>query len=240
MITAWIVARVEAGIRPQTVAQNLAAIGWVYKQRGIVFPSNDPHVGMVLSGVKRVHGTAPVRKAALSVEQLTRMTASASPRDRAFMLLGFAGAFRRSELAELRVDDLAFGSDRLVVTLRASKGDRARKGVSVVIDRTGRDTCPVTAVERWLEGSRRTGSDSLFGVCADWIAQTVKRHAESVGLDPDVIGGHSLRAGLITEAVNRGVDSFTVSTYARHQDPRQTLAYVRNQDAAKIGNRIGL
>jgi hypothetical protein len=70
----------------------------------------------------------------------------------------------------------------------------------------------------------------LFGVCADWIAKTIKKRADLIGVDPDVIGGHSLRAGLITTAVERGVDPFTVANFARHKDPRQTLGYVRGKD----------
>jgi integrase len=240
MLTAWIAARAAAGTKPQTIEQNLAGIRWVYRQRGLKIPSDDPHVRMVLAGVKRQHGTRPVRKAALTIDQLTRMTAGASARDRALLLFGFAGAFRRSELEGLEVDDLTVRPDGILVVLRTSKGDRAGKGAEVLVGRTGNATCPVAAVECWLAESRRTGRDSLFGVCADWIAKTIKKRADLIGVDPDVIGGHSLRAGLITTAVERGVDPFTVASFARHKDPRQTLGYVRGKDNAGIAGRVGL
>lgn len=240
MLTAWITARAEAGTKPQTIEQNLAGIRWVYRQRGVAIPSDDPHVRMVLAGTKREHGTRPVRKDALTVDQLARMTATASIRDRALLLLGFAGAFRRSELEGMRVDDVTVRTNGATVVLRSSKGDRSNAGVEVQVGRTGNATCPVGAVERWLEESRRSGQDPLFGVCADWIAKTVKRHADLIGIDPDAVAGHSLRAGLITTAVERGVDPFSVAAFARHQDPRQTMGYVRSKNDVELAGRVGL
>jgi integrase len=240
MLTAFITGRIADGIRPQTIDQNLSGIAWWYRQRGVTAPVDEAHVRMIVRGAHRKVGSRPVRKAAISAVQLARMTTGSPPRDRAILLFGFAGGFRRSELANLRVSDVTFTPTAATVVLRGSKGDRQGRGVEVVVGRTGNATCPVAALEAWLSLSGRTGEDPVFGITPYWVACIVKQAAERIGLDPDRIGGHSLRAGFVTEAVNNGVDPVAVAQHVRHDDLRTTMGYVRRRDAIGLSGRVGL
>lgn len=140
------------------------------------------------------------------------------------MLLGFAGAFRRSELVALQLDDLAWVEEGLVVTLRRSKTDSAArqlhyqegegyaKGIPYGADRA---TCPVHAVRRWLTAAR-FASGPVFRALTPrgglqarpmptyTVARILQRGVEAIGLNPPEYGGHSLRAGLVATAAKAG------------------------------------
>ena len=141
-------------------------------------------------------------------------------RDRAVVLLGFAGAFRRSELAALDCSDIAEEADGLRVTIRSSKTDREGRGVELAIPRGG--VCPVGAVALWRQAAGietgplfrpidRWGRLGGAALSAHAVGDIVKRLAEACGEDPEGFGGHSLRAGWITEAAGLGREPFAIA-----------------------------
>src|SRR5690606_15767469 len=118
---------------PATLVRRLSAIAVQHRQAGLPFERHHPAIADVLAGLARLVGTAPAQKEALSTAELTAMVAvlprhTAGLRDRALLLLGFAGAFRRSELAALTVADLAFTSEGLEVRVRRRKEDPLGRG----------------------------------------------------------------------------------------------------------------
>ena len=137
-------------------------------------------------------------------------------RDRALILLGFAGAFRRSELVALDIEDCAFGKDGLTVTLRRSKTDQDAAGRKIGIPYgSNPETCPVRTIQAWIEWAAIT-SGALFRslnrhgqvqparLSSVDVARVVKKLAERAGLDPAKYAGHSLRAGHATAAAASG------------------------------------
>lgn len=159
-------------------------------------------------------------------------------RDRALLVVGFAGAFRRSELVGLNVEDLRFEPDGLVVTIRASKTDQERAGVDLGLP-FGSDpaTCPVRSVRAWLAlagvgegpvfrsvsrhgnvGGRLSGRD---------VARIIKRSVTRVGLDPAMFAGHSLRAGLATSAARAGKSDGAIARQGRWASHAMVHVYVR-------------
>ena len=172
-------------------------------------------------GIRRKLGVAQRQAAPVCVPELRAMTATLPDglrgvRDRAMLLVGFAGAFRRSELVGLDVADLAFDAEGLTVTLRRSKTDQEGAGRKVGVP-YGSDpaTCPVRALRAWLEatgievgalfvGVNRHGRLTGKRLAGVDVARLVKRCAEAAGLDPARFSGHSLRAGLATAAAKAG------------------------------------
>ena len=161
-------------------------------------------------------------------------------RDRALLLLGFAGGFRRSELVALDVADLAFTSEGITVTIRRSKTDQEGQGRKVGIP-SGRhvQTCPVLAVRDWLEESDMVDGavfrPVLKGgrVCANRLSAqsvnlVVKRAAASIGLDPTLYGGHSLRAGLATAAASAGASERSIAQQTGHRSMKVLRGYIRD------------
>jgi integrase len=171
-------------------------------------------------------------------------------RDRALVLLGFAGAFRRSELAALEIADLEAVPEGLRVTVRRSKGDPEGRGQVIPIVR-GTQGCPVAAVGTWLcsaeiqkgplfrrirKGARVTSA----GLTAHSVAQIVKAAAGRAGFDPTGIGGHSLRAGFVTSAAVAGRSLFRIMDVTRHRRVDTLRGYVRRAEEFRDHAGVGL
>jgi integrase len=162
-------------------------------------------------------------------------------RDRALLLLGFAGAFRRSELVSLDVADLEFVDRGLFVTLRRSKTDQEGAGRKVAIPFARGPMCPVRATKVWLEYAGIT-EGAIFrplsrheGVSAGRlssaaVALVIKHRTRQIGLDPTKYSGHSLRAGLITSAARLGVSVWKIKAQSGHRSEAMVSRYVRDED----------
>jgi integrase len=181
----------------------------------------------------------------LSPELLRRMFAEApgdlrSLRDHALLLIGFAGAFRRSELVALRFEDVRYTEDGLVVTIPKSKTDPEGEGQPIGIPYGSHpESCPVRALEAWLESSNITygylftaigrwgGEVTGKPICDHQLAKIIKRLASSAGLDPAAFSGHSLRSGLATSAAEGGATERAIMDQTRHRSLKQVRKYIR-------------
>jgi integrase len=242
-----------------TITRHLASIAQAHKQQSYESPTRAVVVQNVLKGIRRAKGTAPTQKAAAEIAIIRAMVEQLDDslhglRDRAILLVGFAGAFRRSELAGLTLDDIQFTNDGLVITLRRSKTDQESEGYLKGIPYGSTPaTCPVRALRAWLDtggivagplfrsvwkGGRRLRPTPLNDRA---IAEVVKRAAAAAGYDPTRFGGHSLRAGLATTAAAAGVDERTIMEQTGHKTTTMVRRYMRrgslfrNNAAAKVG-----
>src|SRR5262245_47519267 len=135
------------------MSRRLAAIRYAHKLAGHEPPTNSEAVKATLRGIRRTAGSAPARKAPATAEKALAMVAKAGTdlkglRDRAILLLGFAGAFRRSELVALNIEDIEFCDGGLRVAIRRSKTDQEGLGATIAVAR-GSIVCPVEAVQTW-------------------------------------------------------------------------------------------
>ena len=167
----------------------------------------------------------------------------AGKRDRALLALGFAGAFRRSELCALEVADLVEVADGLRVLIRRSKGDQEGAGQEVAIPR-GYKLRPVEAVQTWLAAAEintgfvfrsvaRGNRLSAAPLAADSASRIVKAYAGKVGLDEAAYSGHSLRSGFLTSAAEAGASIFKMMEQSRHKSMDTLRGYVRRVDLFK-------
>jgi hypothetical protein len=149
-LCAFLADEAAAGKRASTLGRRLAAIRYFHRAAGCDTPTSDEKVKAVLSGIRRTIGAAPVRKKAATADITIAMAATGTSlralRDRAVLLLGFAGAFRRSELVALDVEDIEDVPEGLLITIRRSKTDQEGQGRKVAIPR-GEIACPVAAVK---------------------------------------------------------------------------------------------
>lgn len=208
----------DAGAKVSTIGRRLAAISQLHQAAGYVPPpTHDWAVRQVMAGIRRHHGAPARQKVAISGRQLASLVPEdddrlAALRDRALLLIGFLGAFRRSELAALDVEDVQFTDDGLRVMLRRSKTDQEGHGEPRGVPRKGKlATDPVRALRAWLTASgittgalwrpiNRHGQLQSGRMSPAAVADVVKRACARMGLDPNDYGGHSLRAGLATAA----------------------------------------
>jgi integrase len=227
-----------------TLGRRLTTISQAHKSQGFDSPTSKPEVRLVMAGIRRTKGTAQAAKAAILTQDLRHMVAALPAttvglRDRALLLLGFAGALRRSELVALDLRDLEFTSEGIAVTIRRSKSDQEGEGRTVGIPR-GRclGTCPVEAVQRWLELAgikdgpvfhRVSRGGRVLGgrLSAQTVALVVKRSVKVVGLDSKNFAGHSLRSGLATSAAAAGASEREIMDQTGHRSLIVARRYIR-------------
>jgi integrase len=211
-----------------------------------------------MAGIRRTKGTAQQGKDPLLTEDV-RAIAAALPegllgvRDRALLLLGFAGAFRRSELVSLNAEDVTFTGDGLVILLRRSKTDQEGEGRKVGIPYGSHpETCPVRALRVWLDAlgitegplfrSVQHGRIQPGRLCDEAVALMVKRHAKALGKDARRFAGHSLRAGLVTSAAIAGVSERSIMRQTGHRSHAILQRYIRDASLFRenAAGRVGL
>jgi integrase len=244
-IATYITSMAESGKKTATIQRHLATIAAAHKAQGAADPTKNEAVRQVFAGIKRTHGSAQTGRLPLLTVDLRAMIQAIPQnllglRDRLILLLGYAGAFRRSELVALTVDDLSYVADGVTITIRRSKTDQDGAGQIVGIPHGHHEeTCPVLALQRWLEAAgitegpifRNVNRHGRLGTSAltnKVVALVVKRSAERVGLDPTKLGGHSLRAGLATQAAINGIADRTIMRQTRHKSHAVFSRYVRD------------
>ena len=230
-----------------TIKRRLSAIQHAHAALGVASPTNRPIVQHAMRGIARTIGTAQRRAQPLSKRLLARI-ARATPlstsldlRDRAILFLGFAGAFRRAELAAIMIPDIAFTARGMLITLHRSKTDQTQIGRKVAIPRTDSSVCAVAAVERLLR-SLDDRSDALFRrvhrsgrwlkqqLSSAYISTLVKQRLRAIGVDAEKYSGHSLRAGLVTEAARAGVPTWKIRQQTGHKSAATLDRYIRDAD----------
>ena len=244
-----------------TIERRLSGLAWNYAQRGLTIDRKDRHIAAVLAGIKRKHARPPTQKEAILPEDILAMVATLpfdlrGLRDRAILLLGFAGGLRRSEIVSLdhgKDDTLDSGGwiqtldDGAVLTLQGKTGWR-----EVEIGRGSSDqTCPVHALEQWLHFAKidfgpvfvrtsRDGKRALDARLSDkHVARLIKQTVLQSGLRLDLpekerlalFSGHSLRAGLASSAE---VDERHVQKHLGHASAEMTRRYQRRRDRFRV------
>jgi len=249
------------GHTASTIERYTATITKAHKVAGHPSPLSDPGVQEVLSGIRKTRGMLPAQKRAAVLPILRKMCATCPQdtlrgvRDRAVLLVGWAGAFRRSEIVLIRVEDLKFVDEGVMVAVPRSKTDQEGRGQVVAIP-YGSDprTCPVRTLKRWLELSAITTGPVFRPILrgkpsrarspekdgGKLISRIVKRAARRAGLDPAAFGGHSLRSGLATQAADAGKPDRSIMRHGRWRDRRTLDKYVREAKAWKDNAAQGI
>ena len=244
-----------------SIERRLSGLAWGYAQRGERLDRKDRHIATVLAGIRRRHARPPVQKEAILPEDLLDMLATLPHdlrglRDRAILLIGFAGGLRRSEIVSLdhgKDDTPGSGGwvdimdDGALITLRGKTGWR-----EVEIARGSSDqTCPVHALSQWMHYARidfgplfvavsRNGRKATGERLSDkHVARLIKQAVEEAGLRPELskaermalYSGHSLRAGLASSAE---VDERYVQKQLGHASAEMTRRYQRRRDRFRV------
>ena len=226
-----------------TLARRLVSVGKAHVTRGYPSPVESELVRATMRGIRNTHGSAQRQVAPALKDDVLRMVSGLSGvkgiRDKALLLVGFAGAFRRSELVSLTMADVEQAQQGLVFHLRFSKTDQEGQGRKVAIPFARGAVCPVLALQQWLDSTGITEGPifrpvNRHGVMADTaltpqaVALVVKERAKAVGLDPAKFAGHSLRSGLVTSAVQLGVPSWKIRQQTGHASDAMLARYIRD------------
>ena len=251
-VAAYLVAH-AADLSPVTLSRRLVAIGRAHVILGYPNPCKSDLVRTTLRGIWHLHGR-PQRQVDPALREdvlamLPHMSGIRGLRDRALILVGFAGAFRRSELVALQYCDVAFVKEGLTLVLRRSKTDQCGEGRKIAIPYARSHACPVKALASWLELTgiqdgpvfrqvNKGGTIGTEALSAQTVAVLVKEYARKAGLDPTRHSGHSLRAGLITSAAKAGVSSWKIRQQTGHKSDTMLQRYIRDAEIF-TGNAAG-
>lgn len=250
-------------LKTSTLARRLSAISQAHQIAGVDFNRKHSIIQETWKGIKNTHGMAHKGKEPILIEDLRRMIESIQTangdkerligfRDKALLLLGFAGAFRRSELVNLDIDDLKLVRDGYVATLRRSKTDQEGEGREIAIPYGANpETCPVRTLLDWLNISglksgplfrsiNRHGHLGSQALTSHAVALIVKRNSHIKERSSE-FSGHSLRAGFATVAAMAGVQEYAIMKQTGHKRSDTLKKYIRSRDlwkdnpASKIG-----
>ena len=249
-IALYIAYCVVARLAPATIARRLASISKAHQAAGFEeSPASTRHfvVGEVLKGARRTLGVAQKCKDPLLLNDICRLVGSCPKnllglRDRALILTGFAGAFRRLELCAMAVCDLSFSDSGFVINAPRSKADQEQAADKVPIPfGDHEETCPIMALREWLDTANATSGavfravDRHNKVAAnelhrDSIAEILKTAATRAGINATNIAGHSVRAGMATQAAMNGSSERAIAKTTRHRSRRVLRRYIRPGD----------
>ena len=228
-----------------TLSRRVIAISKAHTFKGYTNPRNDL-VKLTLKGIKRIHGKPQRQAAPILKEDLTVMLSQAPDnikgcRDKALLILGFCAALRRSEIVNIRYEDLEFTTQGLVLTLPRSKTDQTGQGRKIGIPFGRGRICPVSLLKQWLErfaiehgfifvsikkGGKITGEQ----LSDRSVANIIKGYAVKAGLYAEKYSGHSLRSGLCTSAAQHGVSSWKIRAQTGHKSDVMLARYIRDAD----------
>jgi integrase len=230
-------------LKTSTLSRRLVAIRSAHADCGLVDPTRSELVRLTMKGIQRKCGMPRRQVRALMVEHLVKMwdmepRCLADIRDRSLLLLGFAGAFRRSELVSIDVEHLRFRTDGIRIRIPKSKTDQERAGRTVFVPKLSSAICPHVALESWLSQSgihtgslfrslRKAKQVSSHRLSNHAVARIVKRHVTRIGLDAADYAGHSLRAGFVTTAAMAGMGSWQIRQQTGHSSDNALSHYIR-------------
>ena len=232
------------GLSPSSLTRRVAAIKYAHEAKGFQSPTTDKIISATMKGIRKTKKQAVQKKVPATAEKIITMLAhcdtSTLPgkRDKALLLIGFAGAFRRSELAALKVSDIKISNEGMRVTIRSSKTDQEGQGQEIAIPNGKMNA--VDVLNDWLssagisegylfrgfyKGGRRIRENKLSGQA---IADIVKAYAIKSGLNPAEFAGHSLRSGFVTSAAENGANLLKIMDQSRHKSVDVVRGYVRS------------
>ena len=247
-VSMFIASQATAGLSPSTLTRRLSAIRFVHLGADHPSPHDAIQITELMRGIRRSWARPPARKAPAINQEIKRMVDTVDQetakglRDRALLLFGFAGAFRRSELVALNTWNLEYREEGVKVTIETSKTDQEAQGQTIAIVRQpGSPYCPVQALDDWLTVAgkergalfRRMYRGDKIGIgrlSAQSVAIIVKDCARIVGLDSSRYSAHSLRRGFLTSAARKHANIFKMADQSRHKSLDVLRQYVQPEE----------
>ena len=247
----WLADQEEDSYATSTIARRLITIRRIHLGHGHTSPTATLSVQTEWRRTRRRLGIATRKVAPITIDILRLMATTCQPtpagqRDHALLVVGFAGALRRSEIADLNLADIERHADGLILTIRRSKGDQHGVGQRLGLPRgTSPSTCPETTLDTWTQQLDpasgplfrpvdRHGNIAARHLSGRAVAEIIKRRAKAAGLNPDQYSGHSLRAGFATSAALAGATEIAIARQTRHRSMTVLRGYIREADLFKL------
>jgi site-specific recombinase XerD len=250
-IVSFYITDLSSNSKVSTLKRRLASISVIHKLKGHYIDIKHPLIIENLMGIKRKKGVFQKSKNPILINELKEMinvidklekNNIKKTRDKALILIGFAGGFRRSELVNIDFEDLEFKKEGVKIFIRRSKTDQSGEGMTKAIPYFKDKTfCPVTYLKNWLEISKGN-KGFVFNISDKMVAILIKKYLLAAGFDPKKYSGHSLRSGFATVAAGSGADEKSIMAMTGHKTTQMVRRYIKESNLFKYNalNKIDL
>ena len=224
-----------------TLKRRLASISVIHRLSGHYIDTKHPMITENLMGIKRVKGSYQKAKKPILINELKVIVnvidkekkEKNKSRDRALILVGFAGGFRRSELVAILYEDIDFVSEGVKIFVKRSKTDQSGEGMTKGIPYfPNTNYCPVVSLRNWLEKSE-IKSGKIFDISDKSVALMIKKYAAVAGLDSNKYSGHSLRSGFATSTAELGAEERSIMAMTGHKTTQMVRRYIQEANLFK-------
>ena len=225
-----------------TLKRRLASISIIHKTKGHYIDTKHPIIVENLMGIKRTNGSNQKGKKPLLISDLKLLINAIDEskeknirkiRDKALVLIGFAGGFRRSELVDIEYEDIEFVEEGVKIFVKRSKTDQSGEGMTKAIPYFDNiNFCPVKALNKWVvEAEIKEGK--IFNISDKSVALIIKKYANYAGLDSNRYAGHSLRSGFATSTAESGAEERNIMAMTGHKSTEMVRRYIKESNLFK-------
>jgi site-specific recombinase XerD len=221
-----------------TLKRRIASISVVHKLKGHYLDTKHPIIMENLHGIKRTLGARQKAKKPILINDLKLIINSINKekiRDKALILLGFAGGFRRSEIVNILHEDIEFVSEGIKILIKRSKTDQSGEGIIKAIPYfDNKEFCPVLSIKDYIDQKKiKNNQDKVFNISDKSVALIIKKYAQKAGLDASRYAGHSLRSGFATTAAEFGAEERNIMAMTGHKTTQMVRRYIHEANLFK-------
>jgi len=221
-----------------TLKRRIASISVIHKLKGHYLDTKHPIIMENLHGIKRTLGSRQKAKKPILINDLKLIIKAIDKekiRDKALILLGFAGGFRRSELVNILHEDIEFVSEGIKILIKRSKTDQSGEGIIKAIPYfDNNEFCPVLTLKDYIEQKiSKKNEDKIFEISDKSVALIIKKYAQKAGLDSSRYAGHSLRSGFATTAAEFGAEERNIMAMTGHKTTQMVRRYIHEANLFK-------
>jgi len=225
-----------------TLKRRLASISVIHKIKGHYIDTKHPVIIENLMGIKRSKGSNQKSKKPILINDLKLIIKAITQsneneirkiRDRAIILIGFSGGFRRSELVNIEYEDVEFVEEGVKIFVKRSKTDQSGEGMTKAIPYfDNKEFCPVNSLKNWINYIN-SKQGKIFGISDKGVALIIKKYAALAGLDSYKYAGHSLRSGFATSTAESGAEERNIMAMTGHKTTQTVRRYIQEANLFK-------
>jgi len=224
-----------------TLKRRIASISVIHRLSGHYLDTKHPLITENLMGIKRIIGSYQKAKKPILINDLKAIVNVIDKeekeinkyKNKALILIGFAGGFRRSELVAIEHEDIEFVSEGVKIFVKRSKTDQSGEGMTKAIPYfSNLEYCPVNTLKKWLEKSE-IKSGKIFSISDKSVALIIKKYALLAGLDSKKYAGHSLRSGFATSTAELGAQERSIMAMTGHKTTQMVRRYIKEANLFK-------
>ena len=237
-IIAFYITHLSKSSKFSTLKRRIASISVIHKLKGHYLDTKHPIIMENLHGIKRTFGSRQKAKKPILINDLKLIIKAIDEkkiRDKALILIGFAGGFRRSELVNIYYDDVEFVTEGVKILIKKSKTDQAGEGIIKAIPYfENKEFCPVRAIKHYINFKfTKSNEGKIFDLSDKSVALIIKKYTNKAGLDSSRYSGHSLRSGFATTAAEFGAEERNIMTMTGHKTTQMVRRYIQEANLFK-------